>query len=69
VVAAVDRMAGLVRLTKKGRGAVRTAIGEIAEIEAKWLDRWRLAGLRGDLRAALEGAVLETKPAAERRPG
>jgi DNA-binding MarR family transcriptional regulator len=52
-----DGRARLVRLTKKGRGAVKTAISEIAEIEARWLDLWHEAGLRGDLRAALEAGV------------
>jgi DNA-binding MarR family transcriptional regulator len=52
-----DGRARLVRLTKKGRGAVKTAIREIAEIEAKWLHRWRQAGLEGDLRAALEAGL------------
>jgi DNA-binding MarR family transcriptional regulator len=52
-----DGRARLVRLTKKGRGAVKAAIREIAEIEARWLDLWRQAGLRGDLRAALEAGL------------
>jgi DNA-binding MarR family transcriptional regulator len=52
-----DGRARLVRLTKKGRGAVKTAIREIAEIEAKWLHRWRQAGLEGDLRAVLEAGL------------
>lgn len=52
-----DGRARLVRLTDKGRGAVRTAIREIAAIEAKWLDRWRRSGLAGDVRAAFEVGV------------
>jgi DNA-binding MarR family transcriptional regulator len=52
-----DGRARLVRLTKKGRGAVKAAIREIAEVEAKWLDLWHEAGLRGDLRAALEAGL------------
>jgi DNA-binding MarR family transcriptional regulator len=56
-----DGRARLVQLTKKGRGAVRTAIREISEIEATWLDRWHHAGLRGDLRAALEKGLRENE--------
>jgi DNA-binding MarR family transcriptional regulator len=52
-----DGRARLIRLTKKGRGAARAAVREIAEIEATWLERWRAAGLRGDLRAALEAGL------------
>lgn len=52
-----DGRARLVRLTAKGRGAVRTAIREIDAIEAKWLKRWRRSGLTGDLREALEAGL------------
>lgn len=54
-----DGRARLVRLTAKGRGAVRTAVREIAAIETKWLNRWRMAGLDSDLRAALEAGLRE----------
>ena len=59
-----DGRARLVRLTKKGRGAARTAVREIAEIETTWLERWRRGGLRGDLRMALEEALREDEGSA-----
>jgi DNA-binding MarR family transcriptional regulator len=62
-----DARARLVRLTKKGRGAVRTAIGEIAEIEAEWMAVWRRAGLRGNLRAALKAGLRSRPPQPVRR--
>jgi DNA-binding MarR family transcriptional regulator len=62
-----DARARLVRLTKKGRGAVRTAIGEIAEIEAEWMAVWRRAGLRGNLRAALKAGLRSRPPQRVRR--
>jgi DNA-binding MarR family transcriptional regulator len=52
-----DGRARLVRLTGRGRGVVRAALREIAAIESKWSRRWRAAGLKGDLRAALESAL------------
>ncbi len=52
-----DGRARLVRLTPRGKRAVRAAILEISAIEAEWLERWRAAGLRGDLRAALEAGL------------
>jgi DNA-binding MarR family transcriptional regulator len=54
-----DGRARLVRLTHKGRRAVTTAIREIAAIESEWLERWRPAGLDGDVRAALEAGLRE----------
>ncbi len=56
-----DGRARLVRLTGKGRGAVSTAIREIAEIESEWLKRWRQSGLSGDLRAALEAGLRDNE--------
>src|SRR5882724_10054649 len=44
----LDGRARLVRLTADGRQRVKVARREIAEIEAKWIDRWRRAGLTGD---------------------
>jgi DNA-binding MarR family transcriptional regulator len=52
-----DGRASLVRLTAKGRRAVRQAVEEMAQIEAAWLDRFRRAGLDVDLRAVLEAAL------------
>jgi DNA-binding MarR family transcriptional regulator len=55
-----DGRARLVRLTDDGRQRVRVAVREIAEIEMKWIDRWRRAGLKGDPREALEAGLRET---------
>jgi len=57
VVDPKDGRARLVRLTPRGRRAVTAAIREITTIEAEWLERWQKAGLRGDLRAALEAGL------------
>lgn len=54
-----DARARLVRLTRKGRWAVRLAIAEIAEIEAAWLERFRRAGFDIDVRALLEAGLRE----------
>lgn len=54
-----DGRARLVRLTPKGRRAVRRAIEEIAEIEAAWLDRFRRAGVDVDLRGMLQAGLRE----------
>ncbi len=54
-----DGRARLVRLTDEGREVVRTALAVIVEIEAKWRDRWRRAGLKADLRGPLEAALRE----------
>ncbi len=54
-----DGRARLVRLTAAGRDVVRTAIREIAAIEAKWQQRWRRAGLKGELRGPFEAALRE----------
>lgn len=61
-----DGRARLVRLTPKGRRAVRQAIEEIAEIEAEWLERFSRAGFDIDLRALLEAGLRER--GAERSP-
>ena len=49
-----DRRARLVDLTDRGRALVRAAIEHIGAIEDEWTTRWRAAGLRGDVRRALE---------------
>ncbi len=54
-----DGRARLIRLTDSGRDVVRAAVREIAVIERKWSERWRRAGLEGDVRAALEEALRE----------
>jgi DNA-binding MarR family transcriptional regulator len=54
-----DGRVRLVSLTAKGRRAVRTAVEEIAAIEAAWLDRFSRAGFEGDLRALLEAGLRE----------
>jgi DNA-binding MarR family transcriptional regulator len=54
-----DRRARLVQLTDDGRTLVRSALDEIAAIERKWTRRWRRAGLKGDLREALEAGLRE----------
>jgi DNA-binding MarR family transcriptional regulator len=54
-----DGRARLVRLTDEGRDVVRTALGVIMDIEAKWRERWRRAGLEADLRGPLEAALRE----------
>lgn len=57
VADATDRRARLVRLTDDGRTLVRVAIQQITAIEREWTDRWRSAGLSGDLGAALAAAL------------
>ena len=52
-----DGRARLVCLTTEGRRLVRTAITELDAIEAKWCERWRRAGYRGDLRKLLEATL------------
>jgi DNA-binding MarR family transcriptional regulator len=54
-----DRRARLVRLTPKGRRAVRRAIEEIAEIESAWLERFGRAGFDVDVRRMLEAGLRE----------
>jgi DNA-binding MarR family transcriptional regulator len=54
-----DGRARLVRLTQKGRWAVRLAVAEIDEIEAEWLERYRRAGFDVDVRALLEAGLRE----------
>jgi DNA-binding MarR family transcriptional regulator len=56
-----DRRARLVCLTAKGRQMARIALREIGAIEADWTQAWKAAGLRSDLRTALEQALGETK--------
>jgi DNA-binding MarR family transcriptional regulator len=58
-----DGRARLVHLTRKGREAVRTAINEIAQIEAEWLERFNRAGFDVDLRAMLESGLREREAA------
>ena len=54
-----DGRARLIRLTADGREVVRAAVREIAAIEDEWMERWRRAGLEGDVRAALAAALRE----------
>ena len=54
-----DGRARLIRLTESGREIVRAAVREIAAIERKWAERWRRAGLEGDIRLALEEGLRE----------
>jgi DNA-binding MarR family transcriptional regulator len=64
-----DGRATLVLLTARGREAARRAVAEIAEIEAAWLERFRRAGLAGELRAVLEAALREREAERNRRVG
>jgi DNA-binding MarR family transcriptional regulator len=64
-----DGRVRLVRLTPKGQQAARRAIDEIAAIEAAWLERYREAGLDGDLRALLAAGLGEDAPIREARSG
>lgn len=52
-----DGRAKFVRLTDEGRALVRVAIQHIDAIEHEWTQRWRAAGLHGDLRSALHNAL------------
>jgi DNA-binding MarR family transcriptional regulator len=52
-----DGRAKLVRLTPKGRRAVRHAIEEIAQIEAEWLKRYNQAGFDVNVPALLESGL------------
>jgi DNA-binding MarR family transcriptional regulator len=68
-----DGRARLVCLTSKGREMVRTALREIADIEAAWTQAWQAAGLRSELGTALEHALAQPKtlpapPGQPRRP-
>ncbi len=54
-----DGRARLVQLTSEGRARVKTALTQIAAIEQEWNRRWHRAGLRGNLRTALEAALRE----------
>ena len=54
-----DGRARLIRLTGPGRDIVRAAVKEISVIERKWAERWRRAGLEGDIRVALEEGLRE----------
>jgi DNA-binding MarR family transcriptional regulator len=66
----VDGRARLVCLTSKGRQMARVALREIAAIEANWTQAWHAAGLRSDLRSALEHALPRPKtPPAPPTPG
>ena len=57
-----DRRARLVGLTDRGRALVRAAIEHIGAIEDEWTTRWRAAGLRGDVRRALEDGLAGARP-------
>jgi DNA-binding MarR family transcriptional regulator len=52
-----DGRARLVCLTPEGTQLVRRGLHHIAEIEAKWQERWREAGHDGELRPVLEQAI------------
>jgi DNA-binding MarR family transcriptional regulator len=52
-----DGRARLVCLTPAGKDLVRRGLHHIAEIEAKWQERWREAGHDGELRPVLERAI------------
>jgi DNA-binding MarR family transcriptional regulator len=54
-----DGRARLVRLTDEGRTRVEVALRHTAAIEDSWTARWRDAGLKGDVRSALEAALPE----------
>ena len=58
-----DGRARLVCFTNKGRQMARTALREIDAIEAEWTRSWTDAGLRSDLRHALEYALAQKRPA------
>ena len=64
-----DGRVSLVRLTAKGRRAVRQAVEEIARIEAAWLDRFERAGLDADMRAVLEAGLRERDEERSARDG
>ena len=63
-----DGRARLVCLTDEGRRLVRTAIVELDAIEAKWSERWRRAGYRGNLRRALESTLAAEEGVRASRP-
>jgi DNA-binding MarR family transcriptional regulator len=52
-----DGRARLVCLTHEGKHLVSRGLHHIAEIEAKWQERWREAGHDGELRPVLERAI------------
>ena len=64
-----DGRVSLVRLTAKGRRAVRQAVEEIARLEAAWLDRFERAGLDADMRAVLEAGLRERDEERSARDG
>ena len=64
-----DGRVSLVRLTAKGRRAVRQAVEEIARLEAAWLDRFERAGLDTDMRAVLEAGLRERDEERSARDG
>jgi DNA-binding MarR family transcriptional regulator len=55
----VDRRARLVVLTRRGRKAVRLARAEVADIDARWVERLRRAGVETDIRKAFTTALAE----------
>jgi DNA-binding MarR family transcriptional regulator len=55
-----DRRARLVCLTDRGKEMARSALHEMAAIEAKWTEAWEAAGLDIDLRAVLEDGLAYT---------
>jgi DNA-binding MarR family transcriptional regulator len=55
-----DGRARLVCLTDRGKEMARSALHEMAAIEAKWTEAWEAAGLDVDLRAVLEDGLAYT---------
>jgi len=56
-----DARARLVCLTESGRTLRTLGSAYIREIESEWQQRWRRAGIRTDVRAALAHALNETQ--------
>jgi DNA-binding MarR family transcriptional regulator len=63
-----DGRARIVRLTKRGRDAVRLAVAASAQIEARWVVFWRQAGLDGDAATALRRTLEDQGPGTTLRP-
>lgn len=56
-----DRRARLVKLTARGRAAVRRAVIEIDAIEATWTNRLRAAGFDIDLRTLIRTGLARAR--------
>jgi len=57
-----DGRARIVRLTRRGRQVVRVAVETIGQIEARWADSWRQAGVHGDVANALRSRLEQPDP-------